>query len=140
MLMKRLNKFRPRFRRRGGPIPWPVWIVGILGIAASVVLSLTLVSYQDREVKARFMLDAGQRIRLIEQEFADNTNLLRYFGAFFKASKEVTRQEFDEFYAQSYHLSNVGAAYHQSIGWIMPVPGEERLDHEAKYRAAGYEN
>ncbi len=99
--------------------------------ALVTVLAWVLVRTQENATyKAHFLLDSADRIGLLQQEVQRNLEMMQSLVAFFAASKEVEREEFDQFLA-----SPLGRhPWVQSLQWAPLVPGKERVRFEKAAR------
>jgi PAS domain S-box-containing protein len=112
---------------------WPTVTVAVLGVIASLSLSLTLRSRETQRLAADFRLDAEHQARLIERELDHAINLVHSLTAFYEGSQEVERDEFRVF---SKHLLSKCPAV-QALEWVPRVTADQRAAHEESTRAAG---
>ncbi len=99
--------------------------------ALVTVLAWVLVRTQENATyKAQFLLDSADRVGLLQQEWQRNLEMMQSLVAFFAASKEVEREEFDQFLA-----SPLGRRpWVQSLQWAPLVSGKDRVRFEKAAR------
>ena len=99
--------------------------------ALVTTLAFVLVRTQEKAAyKTQFLLDSTDRIGLLQQEVQRNLEMMQSLVAFFAASKEVEREEFDQFLASPLG-KHPGV---QSLQWAPLVAGKDRVRFEKAAR------
>ncbi len=110
-------------------------LVGISGLLISVLVWRTLLAREHQIVRARFSLDAEQRVGAIQREFAASLESLRALTAFYDGSELVKRDEFNVF---TESLLERQRGIH-ALGWSPLINAAQRGDHEESTQQEGYE-
>ena len=99
--------------------------------ALLTALAFALVRTQeDAAYKTQFLLESADRLGLLQQELQRSLDMMQSLVAFFAASKEVEREEFDLFLA-----SLLGRhPWVQSLQWVPLVAGGDRVRFEKAAR------
>jgi PAS domain S-box-containing protein len=99
--------------------------------ALATALALVLVRTQENATyKTQFLLDSTDRTGLLQQELQRNLEMMQSLVAFFVASKNVEREEFEQFLA-----SPMGQhPWVQSLQWAPLVSGKDRVRFEKATR------
>jgi CHASE1-domain containing sensor protein len=99
--------------------------------ALVTALALVLVRTQENATyKTQFLLDCADRTGLLQQEVQRNLEMMQSLVAFFVASKNVEREEFEQFLA-----SPLGQhPWVQSLQWAPLVSGKDRVRFEKATR------
>ena len=124
MLKKLLYLFK-QYRATG--------IVGLTGIALSIVATLVVYNWEQAKDRERFQQQSSVLVNELQRQLDSYTQLTRSVGTFLNTSKEVTRQEFQEFTSSllPYYDGLLG------LGWSQKVENQERWLYEQKLQAEG---
>lgn len=108
-----------------------IMAAALIFTALVTALAFVLVRTQENAAyKTQFLLDSADRIGLLQQELQRNLEMMQSLVAFFAASKEVEREEFDQFLA-----SPLGKhPWVQSLQWAPLVAGKDRVRFEKAAR------
>lgn len=108
-----------------------VMAAALVFTALVTALAFVLVRCQENAAyKTQFLLDGADRTGLLQQELQRNLEMMQSLVAFFAASKEVEREEFDRFLA-----SPLGRhPWVQSLQWAPLVPAKDRVRFERAAR------
>jgi PAS domain S-box-containing protein len=108
-----------------------IMVAVLIFTALVTALAFLLVRSQENATyKTQFLLDSADRIGLLQQEVQRNLEMLQSLVAFFAASKEVEREEFDQFLT-----SPLGRhPWVQSLQWAPLVAAKDRARFERAAR------
>ena len=112
------------------------WAFLALGAAISLALWHAMRVQEEHAAHARFKIEARDRVRVIEREFASAVGALHAIEAFFAGSQFVDRTEFGRFTAPILQRQRSVSALH----WAPVVPQANRASLEEAARREGYAN
>ena len=117
--------------------------LGLAGAAITAAVYWALLAREYRLIEARFSLDAEIRAGAIQRAVASYADVVRALQAFYNASQEVERHEFQAFSRAFFGPApGVKASGRrpgiQLLGWVPVVSAAERSDHEQQVRAGGF--
>jgi two-component system sensor histidine kinase/response regulator len=107
-----------------------VVMAGVIGVASSIAFYGIMRSHEQRLVKARFQLDAQQRVAAVQREFSAVEGVIHGLAAFYDGSQKVER---DEFHSFTEPLCE-GIPGIELVGWIRAIDGADReaLEQDAR--------
>ena len=124
-------------------IKWLPWLVGLVGLGATIALFLFLRSSEQQAAESQFRQDATERILTVRSNIGASMQPVSFLASFYTASPEVSRSQFRTFTAESIEDEPNGAertagGVIQALEWIPRITLEERLAHEASAAADGF--
>jgi serine/threonine-protein kinase len=105
----------------------------VVGVAVAVAAFALLLVRQHEKRRLAFEKRSASLANAVEQGFYLPVEVLQSLPAFFRASADVSREEFRDFTAGA--LARHSGIY--ALEWLPLVPSEERAAHEAAARADG---
>jgi len=108
-------------------------IVGLTGITLSMVATLVVDRWELAKDREQFEQQSTVLVNELQRQLDSYTQLTRSVGTFLNTSKEVSRQEFQEFTSSllPYYDGLLG------LGWSQKVENQERSVYEQKLQAQG---
>lgn len=104
-----------------------VLALAVIGAAVSFLMVRRL---ESTRIRLEFERAAGDRVSAVQADLDAYINDLHAISAFFRASEEVTREEFTEF-TGPLHARHRGL---RAFDWIPRVPNDERAEYERRVR------
>ncbi|NEQ36613.1 MAG: histidine kinase [Okeania sp. SIO3I5] len=108
-------------------------VVGLTGITLSIIATLVVYNWELAKDRERFQQQSTVLVNELQRQLDSYTQLTRSVGTFLNTSKQVTRQEFQEFTSSllPYYDGLLG------LGWSPKVENQERSLYEQKLQAQG---
>ncbi len=108
-------------------------VVGFTGITLSIIATLVVYHWELAKDRERFQQQSTVLVNELQRQLDSYTQLTRSVGTFLNTSKEVSRQEFQEFTRSllPYYDGLLG------LGWSKKVENQERSVYEQQLQAQG---
>lgn len=114
----------------------PLMMSVFVGGGLSIVVTLIHWSSQMYRVKINFEKQGDHLAEHLQQHIQEYTNITDALGAFYEASDQVTRQDFQLF--TQHFLDEKSAIF--GMAWVPKVSQEERFVYEQKMKNYGFTN
>ncbi len=108
-------------------------VIGLTGITLSIIATLMVYHWELAKDRERFQQQSTVLVNKLQRQLDSYTQLTRSVGTFLNTSKEVSRQEFQEFTSSllPYYDGLLG------LGWSQKVENQERSNYEQQLQAQG---
>jgi len=106
-----------------------------VGFIISVWLFMNARNTEEVRFNKEFLEATKDRAELLQQEIVSSLYEIESLGAYYRASENITREEFNTF-VQPFINHNVAI---QALEWIPKVIDEERAEHESSVHKDGFD-